>query len=75
MTLEKLLECNASELEKMSNEELLKYFEPYLKFTRPELAVKPAIKNAAKFGKHESKSEKERLAMQIASQFGIELNL
>lgn len=36
MTLDELLECNADTLQKMSDEELVKYFEPYFNVTRPE---------------------------------------
>jgi 23S rRNA A2030 N6-methylase RlmJ len=36
MTIEKLLECSASILEAMSDEELKKHFAPYLNVTRPE---------------------------------------
>ena len=41
MTHEEILQCSASQLEAMSDAELLKYYEPYLKITRPELAEKP----------------------------------
>jgi hypothetical protein len=36
MTLEQLLEMDASTLEKMSDEDLRKHFEPMLNVTRPE---------------------------------------
>lgn len=38
MTIEELLECSADKLEKMSTEQLLQWFGPKLKITRPELA-------------------------------------
>lgn len=40
MTFSQLLGKSIDDLEKMSYEELYKYFEPYLKVTRPELAPK-----------------------------------
>lgn len=46
MTLEQLLEASASELEKLSDADLQKHFDKYLKVTRPELAPR-AIKKAA----------------------------
>lgn len=36
MTIEDILGCSASQLEAMSDVELYKYLEPYLKVTRPE---------------------------------------
>jgi hypothetical protein len=36
--IEELLEMSADELEKMSDEELKKYFEPYFDVVRPERA-------------------------------------
>lgn len=41
MTLEQLLECDAATLKSFSDKQLLEYFSPYLKVTRPELAEKP----------------------------------
>lgn len=41
MTLDELLDCNASVLEAMSDEELIAYCAPYFNVTRPELAPKP----------------------------------
>jgi hypothetical protein len=38
MTIEELLECSADKLEKMTTEQLLSWFGPKLKITRPELA-------------------------------------
>lgn len=48
MTLERLLEFDIDKLEKMSNDELLEYFKPMLKVTRPELAEKPINSKAHK---------------------------
>lgn len=41
MTLEKLLDFNLDKLEAMTNDELLAFWQPMLKVTRPELAEKP----------------------------------
>ena len=41
MKLDDLLDCSAAQLEAMSDAELLAHFEPMLKVTRPEFAVKP----------------------------------
>ncbi len=38
MTIEEILDCSADELEKMTDEDLLKHFSQYLSVTRPELA-------------------------------------
>lgn len=38
MTFEELLECDAPKLEKITTEELLAWFGPRLKISRPELA-------------------------------------
>jgi hypothetical protein len=40
MTIEELINCDASVLVGMSDEELLKHFEKYLPITRPEYAPK-----------------------------------
>lgn len=45
MTLEELFESSADELDKLSDEELRKYFEPYFQVTRPEMARKVAESN------------------------------
>jgi hypothetical protein len=41
MTHEEILGCSAEQLKAMTDEQLLKYYEPYLCITRPELAEKP----------------------------------
>jgi len=38
VTLTQLLDCSADQLEKLSDAELLKHFEPFLNVTRPERA-------------------------------------
>lgn len=44
MTIEQLIECDASTLEKMTDTELLKHFEKYLNVTRPERQPKQVNK-------------------------------
>ena len=78
MTIEELLDCDANTLEKMTDAELLKHFEPYLKVTRPELAVKPETKSHARpINNFVSKEKQEKLekARAVAKQFGLELGL
>ena len=41
MTHEEILNCSADKLEKMTDEQLLEWYKPYLNITRPELADKP----------------------------------
>jgi len=41
MTLEQLLDCNADELEKLTDSQLNEFFSPFYNVTRPELAPKP----------------------------------
>jgi len=41
MTIEQILEMSPDELEKMTDEELIKHFTPYFDVTRPELCVRP----------------------------------
>jgi hypothetical protein len=40
MTIEKILNCNAEQLEKMSDKELLSYFAPALQYTHVDKVVK-----------------------------------
>lgn len=77
MTIEKLLNCSADELQKMTNEQLLTYFEPYLKVTRPDLAMKDAKERGIKtprLYKQDSIDAKMQKAMDIAKKFGINMN-
>lgn len=41
MTLEELLDCDATKLESMDDATLLLHFQKYLNVTRPELAPRP----------------------------------
>lgn len=40
MTLEQLTKCNADELEKLTDAQLLEHFKPFFNVTRPEFAQK-----------------------------------
>lgn len=72
MTLEKLLNCSAAELEKMSDAELAKHCEPFLKITRPELAPKPDKQTARRVnGKDFEERAKLGKAKDILSRFGM----
>ena len=53
MTIEELLKCSADELEKMSDAEITRWFEPMFSVTRPEVAAKqsPQPKKLSKMDK------------------------
>jgi len=53
MTIEQILGLSAAELEKMSDEELIKTFEPCLKFTMPSKEFKISSKPTKKSLKEE----------------------
>jgi hypothetical protein len=74
MTIEQLRECSAADLEKMTDEQLLEYFKPYLTATRPELA-KLTQARAKVTGVTKGKASAEEEAMRIAAQFGFNLRL
>lgn len=85
MTIEQLLDCDVSELEKLSDTELEKILAPYFNVTRPELGAHTkktsnsgntktvtsirAPKTAADW----EKQEKMKAAMELARQMGINL--
>lgn len=91
MTLSQLLNSDADTLEKLTNDELNKFFEPYLRVTRPEMVAEERAKNPhANQGsvRHSSrtnaarKKEEEldlfnklKMAEQLAAQRGIKLKL
>lgn len=66
MTIEQLLECDAETLEKMSDEELLKYFQKYLNVTRPEQAVRATPKQST-YVEPMTDKKKELLAILAAN--------
>jgi len=61
MTLEALLEMDAATLEKMSDEELKKHFEPMLDVTRPERQVKRESTNKPKIVEYISPQKQKML--------------
>ena len=77
MTIEELLDCHPDDIKKMTDTELLKHFEPYLKVTRPELAEKPAggTKRVSNERMSSPKNDKFNKAMAMAAQLGIDLDL
>lgn len=70
MTIEELLECSPEILEKMSDAELLKHFEPFLNVTRPERIVKKATKTEVK----EYISPARQKALDFLADSGIDLS-
>lgn len=76
MTIEQLLECSADQLEKMSDADLLKHFEPYRKITRPEFAEKPVVNSKrVTNGPVKLFDAKKAKANAILAQLGIDLKI
>lgn len=78
MTIEELLECSAEQLEKMTDVELLKYFEPYLTVTRPDkAALRNAINKNTKSNMRKGMDRGAAIgrANKFAEQLGIDLGL
>jgi len=79
MTIEKLLECDAETLKSFTDQQLLEFFTPYLKVTRPEMAaVTKAVNSAPKFKKmpvDERKAAKHEAAQKILDQLGLGIKL
>lgn len=73
MTLEELAESSASQLEAMSDAQLLEHFQKYLSVTRPELATKPTAtkKNEAPVP---TMSAQQRLALEQLAAEGVDLS-
>lgn len=75
MTIEKLLECSASDLAAMSDEELVKHFEPYLNITRPDReSARLADKQTTRAPAVQSEVQKKLMAMP-AEQSQMVLNM
>lgn len=77
MTIQQLLDCSAEKLKKMNDAELLKYFEPYLKITRPELAEKPEGSNKKRVTSSMPsgmKQAKFNMVQMMAKNLGVELD-
>lgn len=82
MTMEKLLELPAKDLEAMTDAELLEHFKGYLVVTRPELAEKPShgpsirkATNPSGSPRTSGASSKKQQASDILKQFGINVKL
>ena len=77
MTIEHLLEISADELEKMSDAQLMEFFQPYLQYVRPETG---AVKRESKaLGTPKTQSVNASIeaniakAKAIAAKFGIDI--
>lgn len=89
MTLTQLLNSDADTLEKLTTEELNKFFEPYLRVTRPELVAEERAKHPQSSSvRHSSQSNANRkkeeeldlfnrlkMAEKLAAERGIKLKL
>ena len=73
MTIEKLLQCSADQWEKFTEEELLKYFEPVLHITRPDLVTKERAITTPR-NTNNTLDSKMEMARKIAAQFGLDLD-
>lgn len=77
MTLDDLLGLQAKDLEKLSDDEIKKFFEPYLNVTRPERVEKEvalyARPSAAINMESAEKKAKIAKAKELARQLGINL--
>lgn len=77
MTIESLCKMSAAQLEAMTDQQLLTYFTPFLKVTRPELVEKPTPSNIARpsYTRKSQKDEKLDRAKAALAQLGLELKL
>ena len=76
MTIEQLLDCDVSELEKLSDAELEKILAPHFNVTRPEFAGVKKTSSPAKGAKTSAdweKMEKKKKALELAAQIGLHL--
>ena len=75
MTLEKLIGCSADELEKMSPEDLVNWFSPLLRITRPELYAQERKRPTAKQQELLSPEEvaKKESIKSILADLGVDL--
>tara|TARA_R110000868_G_scaffold167508_5_gene401870 strand:+ start:2323 stop:2556 length:234 start_codon:yes stop_codon:yes gene_type:complete len=69
MTLEELLDCDATKLESMDDATLLLHFQKYLNVTRPELAPRPKSTSVAPIN-----LERQAKLAQLAK-MGIDIDL
>lgn len=77
MTIEQLLELPSSDWEKLTDAELLKYFEPYLQFTRPDRAAQANPRKLSAKGPATIMTPEKREAIAKANaalaQFGLKI--
>ena len=74
MTIEQLVGKSAAELKAMSDEDVLKYFEPYLKFTRPDLAEKPQPNNKRSIEKPTRELKNRDILAGLLGSMGVSLD-
>jgi len=72
MTLEKLLQCSADQLDAFSEEQLNEWFKPLLIITRPELSVKPEKIIRKESIRREANSKKDK-ALEIMRNMGLNI--
>ena len=71
MTIEELLACSPTELEAMTDTQLLVFFNPYLQFTRPEQVVKqPTVKATKDFKRKSRTSQAADLLAMFDKKYG-----
>ena len=75
MTIEEILDCDPAKLEALPESELIKYFEPFFKVTRPELAEKPVSKGIVRKAGSPGFSSKLDQVRRMAAEMGLELDL
>jgi predicted ATP-dependent endonuclease of OLD family len=77
MTIEEILNCNISELEKMSDDELREHFKPYLSVTQPDpniATTKPKRKiKATTISKKKKQTLKQQME-ELAKLHGVKLD-
>lgn len=77
MTIEQLLDLPSTKWEKLTDAELLKYFEPYLKFTRPDRAAKENPRKLMQTAPAQILTPEKRAAIAKANaalaQFGLKI--
>ena len=71
MTIERLIDCSADELEAMSDAELLEHFKQYLDVTRPERAPKQINKEQRMV----QANPKLKAGLDLAKSLGIQIDM
>lgn len=70
MTIEELVQCDASTLEAMSDADLLKHFEPMLNVTRPERASAVMKRNEQQLM---AANPKLQMGMSLLKSMGVDM--